>query len=140
MKRQKHHFGLVLGIAAFVSGAVFADSTYPPIDVLLQAETTIIGEQIIYPEGPAQITVAIVTMQQGQATGWHRHEVPLTAHILEGELTVDYGDMGKRVYRAGDTLVEALGTKHNGQNTGSGIVRILAIFAGAVGVPNTVSE
>jgi quercetin dioxygenase-like cupin family protein len=117
-----------------------AESSYPPVDVLLQSETTIIGEQIVYPEGPAQITVAIVTMQSGQTTGWHHHEAPLTAHMLEGELTVDYGENGTRVYREGDTLIEALGSRHNGQNTGDGIARIFVVFSGAVGTPNTVSE
>jgi quercetin dioxygenase-like cupin family protein len=140
MKQKTTRFGLLLTLAALLSGAAHAEVTYPPVDVLLQTEATIIGEQVIYPEGPAQITVAIVTMQPGQSTGWHRHEVPLTAHLLEGELTVDYGDKGTRVYKAGDTLVEALGSSHNGQNTGAGIVRILAVFAGAVGVPNTVSQ
>jgi quercetin dioxygenase-like cupin family protein len=140
MKQNATCFGLLVSMSTLVSCVANAETTYPPVDVLLQTETTIIGEQVIYPEGPAQITVAIVTMQPGQSTGWHRHEVPLTAYILEGELTVDYGDKGTRVYKSGDTLVEALGTSHNGQNTGAGIVRILAIFAGAVGVPNTVSQ
>ena len=42
---------------------------------------------------------------------------------LEGELTVDYGDKGKHVYRAGDALLEAINVRHNGQNTGSGPAR-----------------
>lgn len=79
-------------------------------------------------------------MEQGQVTGWHRHQAPLTARILEGELTVDYGVNGVRVYREGDTLVEALGSRHNGKNTGVGKVRILVVFSGAVGTANTVSE
>jgi len=133
-------FTTVLGTAAAWACAGYAETSYPPVDVLLQSETTIIGQQIVYPEGPAQITAAIVTMQPGQVTGWHRHDAPLTAHMLEGELTVDYGDDGKRVYRKGDTLIEALGSRHNGENTGDGIARIFVVFSGAVGIPNTVSE
>ena len=133
-------FTTVLGTAAAWACTGYAETSYPPVDVLLQSETTIIGQQIAYPEGPAQITAAIVTMQPGQVTGWHRHEAPLTAHMLEGELTVDYGDDGKRVYRKGDTLIEALGSRHNGENTGNGIARIFVVFSGAVGIPNTVSE
>lgn len=123
-----------------LASAGYAETSYPPVDVLLQSETTIIGQQIVYPAGQSQITAAIVTMQPGQVTGWHRHEAPLTAHMLEGELTVDYGDDGTRVYREGDTLIEALGSRHNGENTGDGIARILVVFSGAVGIPNTVSE
>lgn len=131
---------LGLAAAALVANSGSAETSYPPVEVLLQSETTVIGQEIVYPEGPAQITVAIVTMEQGKTTGWHRHDAPLTAHILEGELTVDYGEDGQRVYRKGDTLVEALGSRHNGKNTGDGVARILVVFAGAVGTPNTVSE
>ncbi len=79
-------------------------------------------------------------MQPGQQTGWHTHEVPLFAYVMEGEITVDYGPDGTITYTAGDSLIEAYKTRHNGTNTGSGIVRILAVFAGADGIPNTVSE
>ena len=140
MTLQTKIFNLALAAAMASAGPGFAEDSYPPVDVLLQSETTIIGQEIVYPEGPAQITVAIVTMEQGQVTGWHRHEAPLAAHMLEGELTVDYGEDGPRVYKEGDTLIEALGSRHNGENTGDGIARILVVFAGAIGTPNTVSE
>ena len=117
-----------------------ADSGYPPVDVLLQSQSTVIGQTIVYPQGPAQVTMAIVTMAAGEVTGWHRHDAPLIAYVLEGELTVDYGPNGHRTYRKGDALVEALGSRHHGRNTGSGPARILAVFAGAVGTANTVME
>lgn len=140
MTLKSTFFTFMLGAAVAVAGAAHAETSYPPVEVLLQSETTVIGQPIVYPKGPAQITVAIVTMQPGQVTGWHQHEAPLTAHMLEGELTVDYGDDGTRVYRQGDTLIEALGSRHNGKNTGAGIARVLVVFSGAVGTPNTVSE
>ena len=131
---------MAVPVLALLAGSGLAKNSYPPVEVLLQTETTVIGQPIVYPKGAAQITVAIVTMQSGQQTGWHLHEAPLTAHILEGELTVDYGADGTRVYREGDTLVEALGSRHAGTNTGAGLARIFVVFAGAVGTPNTVSE
>lgn len=131
---------LVVGTTSALACAASAGTAYPAVDIVHQSTTTVIGQQIVYPQGTAQITVATVTMEPGQITGWHRHMAPLTAQILEGELTVDYGAAGKRVYHKGDTVVEALGSRHNGQNTGSGITRILVVFSGAVGVPNTVSE
>ena len=140
MTAQLKFLGFVLAVTTMTANTAYADASYPPVDILLQSETTVIGQQIVYPEGPAQIIAAIVTMEPGQVTGWHRHEAPLTAHMLEGELTVDYGDDGRRVYREGDTLIEALGSRHNGENTGDSIARIFVVFSGAVGVPNTVSE
>lgn len=131
---------LALVVTLAVPGLASAETRYSNVDVLLQSKTTVIGEDIMYPDGPAQITAAIVSIGEGQATGWHHHEAPLTAHILEGELTVDYGENGKRVYQEGDTLIEALGSRHNGKNTGNGVAKVLVVFSGAVGTSNTVSE
>lgn len=126
-------------VTAFALPAAAQDS-YPPLDILLSSPETVIGQPYEYPEGQAKITAAIVTMQPDQSTGWHFHEAPLFGYILEGELTVDYGEDGTRTYKTGDSLIEAFETLHNGTNTGAGQLRILAVFAGAEGVPNTVSE
>jgi quercetin dioxygenase-like cupin family protein len=124
--------------AGLVIGAAVAKVAYPTADVLLATSETVIGQPITYPAGPALVTASIVTMEPGQATGWHRHDAPLVGYLLQGELTVDYGPDGTRVYRAGDALVEALGSAHNGTNTGADTVRILAVSIGAEGVANTV--
>lgn len=127
-------------LAAGLAFPVGAKDTYPPLDVLLSSTETVIGQPFAYPDGQAKITAAIVTMAPGQSTGWHRHEAPLFGYVLEGELTVDYGDDGTRTFKSGDSLIEAYETLHNGTNTGTGPMRILAVFAGAVGAQNTVSE
>ena len=85
------------------------------------------------------MTSAIVTMKPGASTGWHRHDAPLFACVLDGELTVDYGDDGTKVYKTGDAFLEAFKTPHNGTNTGDEPARILAVFAGAKGTSNTVA-
>lgn len=108
------------------------------VSALLETSKTILGQPVTYPtERPAKVTAAIVTMPPGGTTGWHEHSVPLFAHILEGEVTVYYGPHGKRVYRKGDSLMEAINTAHDGHNKGQGVARILAVFIGAEGVENT---
>ena len=107
---------------------------------MLSTSETVLGQPFEYPDGEAKITAAIVTMQPGQKTGWHKHNVPLFAYILEGELTVDYGPKGTKIYKAGDSIVEAYKTEHNGENTGDVSARILAVFAGAIDTPNTVAD
>ncbi|WP_170562524.1 cupin domain-containing protein [Ruegeria atlantica] len=131
---------LLLSALILAATPVLARDTYPPVEVLLQTDKSVIGEPLEYPEGKAQITMAIVTMQPGQKTGWHRHETPLAAYMLEGEITVDYGDAGTKTYKTGDALVEAFRSPHAGVNSGGEIARILAVFAGAEGVSNTVAE
>ena len=102
---------------------------------------TIVGEDIVYPTtGKAVVTSAIVVMAPGERTILHRHGVPLFAYMLEGELTVDYGAQGTRVYRQGDSFMEAMNVSHAGRNTGTTTVRILAVYMGAEGSKDVVAD
>lgn len=130
-------YGIICGFIFILIGPVSAEETYPPLQILLQSSTSVIGQKFSYPAGPAEITAAIVTMAPGQETGPHIHVAPLFAYVLEGEVTVDYGEAGKRTYRTGDSLIEAFETVHDGKNTGSGRTRLLVVFAGAENTPNT---
>jgi quercetin dioxygenase-like cupin family protein len=123
-------FGLLAGFA-------IGKTSYPPLDVLLSTSQTVIGQPIAYPPGVPKVMAAIITMEPGQETGLHLHRAPLFAYMLSGELTVDYGQDGKRVYRTGNAFLEALNSDHNGRNTGADLARILAVYMGAEGVPNT---
>jgi quercetin dioxygenase-like cupin family protein len=102
----------------------------------LESSTTIIGQPIAYPAGTAKVTAAIITIPPGGETGWHTHAVPLFGYMLDGELTVDYGIQGTRVYKVGDSLLEAMNWPHDGMNKGTVPVRILAVYMGAEGMPN----
>ncbi len=128
----------IAGFSGLMVGFAAAKVEYPPLQMLLQSGTTIIGQPIAYPAGTPEVTAAIVTLQPGQETGWHRHNVPVLGYMLDGELTVDYGADGKRVYHAGDTFLEAFKTEHNGKTTSAEPSRVLAVFMGAEGVKNTV--
>ena len=134
---------LAAGLAGAVGlgcGVALGRTSYPPLEVLLQGSETVLGQEVAYPAGEPVVTAAIVTMVRGQETGWHAHEAPLFAWMLAGELTVNYVPDGSRVYRAGDAVLEAFRTRHNGRNAGAEEVRLLAVFMGAEGVANTVVE
>jgi quercetin dioxygenase-like cupin family protein len=127
--------GAALLVAVSERGARARDS----VASLLSTSQTIISQPIAYPtRTPAKVVSAIVTMLPGEETGWHQHDVPMFGYILEGEVTVDYGAKGTRVYRQGEAVMEAIDWPHNGRNTGNVPARILAVFMGAEGVPNTV--
>jgi quercetin dioxygenase-like cupin family protein len=139
--------GLLLGLSLSFNAGI-ADTVPPtsrPADVhpelrtVLSTGTTVTGEPIQYPSGaPAQITAVEITLQPGQQTGWHTHPVPLLGYVLEGELTVDYGPKGERIYRKGEALAEAMNEAHNGRNAGQDPVKILAVFMGVEGTPGSV--
>ena len=62
--------------------------------------------------------------------------MPLFAYVLEGVVTVDYGEKGIKVIKAGDGILEAMDWPHNGMNKGDTPLRILAVYMGEAGVAN----
>jgi len=118
---------------------VAAQDSGPTVTTLLSTGTTITGEALRYPaSGPAHVTAEIVTLPPGGRTALHKHGVPMFAYILDGELTVDYGDRGKRTYHKGDSIMETMDVTHFGADAGSQPVRILVVFMGAEGLADTI--
>jgi len=112
---------------------------HPEMKTVLSSGMSVAGEPIHYPsKAPALITAVELAFQPGQQTGWHTHPVPLFGYMLEGELTVDYGTKGVRIYRKGDALIEAVNEAHNGRNTGQSPAKILAVFVGMEGLQGSV--
>ena len=130
-------FTLSVGAMSFLAGIGFAKVSYPPVHVLVSSETDILGQKFLYPQNTPKITAAIVTMKPGEETGPHKHDVPLFAYVLEGEVTVNYGGGRIKVYKKNDAFIEAYKSTHNGKNTSKGLTRILAVFSGAKDVKNT---
>jgi mannose-6-phosphate isomerase-like protein (cupin superfamily) len=52
-------------------------------------------------------------------------------YILDGEITVDYGPHGKRIYRKGQSQMEAMGVAHFGENLGKEPMRLIVVYMGA---------
>jgi quercetin dioxygenase-like cupin family protein len=128
---------IILGALSIGAGFGFAKISYPPVHILLSSETDILGQKLVYPKSAPKITAAIVTMKPGEETGLHKHDVPLFAYVLEGEVTVNYGAGRIKVYRKSDAFIEAYQSPHNGKNTSKGVTRILAVFVGTDGIKNT---
>lgn len=132
---------VIIAIVSFADGFGFATAREPLVRFtpLFSTSKTVMDEPIVYPTGsPAKLTGGIIAIAPGDETGWHTHGVPLTGIVLEGELTVDYGPRGQRTYRQGDAIAEAIAVPHNGRNSGSGPMRLFAVFLGAEGSTNTI--
>jgi quercetin dioxygenase-like cupin family protein len=135
-----------------VMGAVLALSacsaqTQPPVSstVLLdKVGTTILGEEFQYPvTSNPEISSSIVRLEPGAETGWHLHEAPMYAYILEGTLEVTYevdGSMVTKVYNEGEAIMEGLDTRHNGKNVADGPVSVLVVNMGSSELENTVKQ
>lgn len=132
---------MVLLIAAgsailFGAGASALETLGYPAHELLATSADVLGRQIAYPAGKPRITSAIVTIQPGGEGELHRHEVPMYAYVLQGEVTVDYGAHGTKVFRQGEAVMEAQRVPHKGMNKGSEPVALLVVYMGAEGTPN----
>jgi quercetin dioxygenase-like cupin family protein len=139
---MKRHLFAAVTLVAMAAPAVAEDQSglqyQNLLTPLLSGGVDVLGHPLSYPEGEVNITSAIVTIPPGGSTGLHKHEVPLFAHILEGELTVDYGEGRINTYRAGDSVFEAMDVPHNGVNTGAVPMKLLAVYMGGGGKANTV--
>lgn len=124
-------FAAALFAAALITPAVAEDAYQNLLTPILSGNQTVLDQTFTYPDGTAKVTAAIVTIPPGGQTGWHVHVVPLFAYILEGELTVDYGSKGTKVYTVGGGILEAMNWPHNGTNTGDVPMRLLAVYMGA---------
>ena len=114
---------------------------YKRVEKIFSGNKTAIGETIRYPKGePVDIQSLIVTLRPGETTGWHKHGVPAFGYILSGEVTVDYGEKGRRTYKSGEGFVDAMNWWHNGVNEGAEPVRILVVFMGAKGSPDVIHK
>jgi len=101
---------------------------YNKVEEVFSGDKTVAGEKVVFPRNNPSVKAMVVTMEPGEVTDWHQHHAPLFAYVLEGEITVTYEEVGKKVYRQGDGLLEAMDVTHRGQNTGEGPARILTVF------------
>lgn len=109
------------------------------VPLLSKVSTTILGQPIVYPSSTqAEVSSSVLTMLEGQETGWHAHEAPMMAYILSGSVRVTYDGGIVKTYSAGEAIMEAIGTHHNGVSAGPGPVVILVVNIGADGVANTI--
>jgi len=81
-----------------------------------------------------------ITIPPGASTGWHKHEIPVFAYVVEGTLDVDYENNKPVVFTKNSSIAEVKGTFHNGTNKGTGNVVIIAIYLGEKGKINSIKK
>lgn len=116
------------GSAAAIAAEDAAKTPYAAVEEVFSGDKTVAGEPVRFPQTDPSVRSLVVTLSPGETTDWHQHHAPMFAYVLEGEITVTYEGLGKKVYRQGDGLLEAMNVTHRGANTGEDPVRILAVF------------
>lgn len=83
------------------------------------------------------VTFREITIEPGSGTGEHCHHGQLIAVVEQGELT-HYADMypgGVHVYRAGDSIIEGAGYRHEGVNEGPDDLVLMVTYVIREGQP-----
>ncbi len=119
-------------VIVFVIIGLFFYSEYYHIDqvtseILLDTNHTILNQSLTYPQNTPNIVTKIITIPKNAETGFHTHDEILIGYILQGEITVDYGEHGKKVYSKGDSLIEVIDILHNGINLGNIDAKIFVV-------------
>ena len=106
------------------------------IEQLLKTDTTSIGQKIVYPHyDNDQITVVRAIIPAGTSTGWHKHDFPLVAYVLNGTVTLETEDGRKLQFNENDSFVEMINIYHNGMNNGKEDVELFVVYFGGKEVP-----
>jgi quercetin dioxygenase-like cupin family protein len=91
-----------------------------------------------YPRGKPEVKILQITIPPKATLPLHHHPVINAGVLLRGELTVTT-ETGKTLeMKAGNSLIEVVGTRHYGRNDGSVPAEIIVFYAGVQGTPVTV--
>ena len=91
-----------------------------------------------YPEGRPELVCIRYEFPVGQKLEWHHHPVMNFGIMEQGELTIIALDGTEKVIRAGETVVEMVGTIHRGENRGNVPVILNMFYCSQEGQPLSV--
>ncbi len=133
---------ITLGIAVFSFVAAYGQ--YPEhviVEPLLKTDSTSTGQKIKYPKVEnAEVSMLKITLKPGSSTGWHKHDIPLFAYVLQGVLTVETEEGKLFQFEAGSAMSEVIGHFHRGINRGKEDLVLIAIYLGGKGMPLSVPK
>jgi quercetin dioxygenase-like cupin family protein len=113
-----------------IDGSVAYEDINVSIIPIEQSPKTILGQDFKYPVGQPLIKAYSIHIPAGKKTSLHKHAIPLFAYIVSGELEVDYGSKGKKVFKAGTSYIEAIEWCHIGKAVGKKPVKIIGVYLG----------
>ncbi len=88
-----------------------------------------------YPAGPPRVTILRVVIPPRARLALHSHPVINAGLVLRGELTVVRDDGRERTFRAGEGVIEMVGTLHYGENRSDREAELVMFYAGEESLP-----
>jgi len=127
-----------ISIFLFSFGFLYSDEHLKTkISPVLKSATTILGNEIYYPDGKAEIVSFIVEVPPGGVTPNHIHSYPVYIYIMEGEMTYTWEDGTVTIYKPGKAYIEDSKNAHHGKNLGDVTLKALIVGIGAEGIKFT---
>lgn len=94
-----------------------------------------------YLTGKPEVRVLKVTLPPHAKLPKHHHDVMSYGIVNKGELTLVRESDGKETtVRAGEAVVETVGTVHHGENRGSVAAEVVVFYLSKEGLPITVAD
>ena len=93
-----------------------------------------------YPVGKPELIVRRYVFPAGSKLGWHHHPVMNYGIVQQGELTIIGLDGKETTVRAGEPVVEMVGTIHHGENRGDKAVVLDMFYISQKGTPIAVQH
>ena len=93
-----------------------------------------------YPVGKPELVVRRYVFPRGSKLGWHHHPVMNYGILQQGELTIVGLDGRETTVRAGEAVVEMVGTVHHGENRGDQTVILDMFYISQEGTPIAVQH
>lgn len=91
---------------------------------------TIIGQDFKYPVGIPLVKAFNITFKPGNQTDIHKHAVPLYIYVISGEMEVDYGSKGKKIFKSGDAYIEAINWCHKASTYNNKTPVVMGVYMG----------
>ena len=93
-----------------------------------------------YPIGKPELVVKRYVFPRGSKLGWHHHPVMNYGIVQQGVLTIIGVDGKEKTVRAGEAVVEMVGTVHHGENRGDKTVVLDMFYVSQKGTPLAVQH
>lgn len=106
---------------------------------VLATSTNMVDAPIAFPAKAGKVTAEMVTFEAEGHTALHQHPVPSFVYVLEGELEVRVKGKEPKRYTPGQAFVEAQDTDMQAFNVSTGPTKILVVYSGTEGGPNSVA-
>ena len=108
---------------------------------IVRTATTVSGQPLRLPRGPAEMIAAAVDIPAGGVTSLHQHPWSRFVYVEKGSLRVTNHDTGEAAdFHAGQVFAEVVAQWHEGRATGTWPARLIVIDLVPPGATNMVMK